>query len=104
MLQQKVSAQTPTQEQLGGYAPESEDGPQALIAWRSAAYGTYASCLAATLSIKNPDEKKQPLSRDMSLESFLDLPDRLTKLWENAVRQCNPQWYTWMEPLTKEGE
>lgn len=57
---------------------------------------TYPACVAGTVEIENLDpEKPNSLSLEVLNEgsdTFLDLPDALVIIWENAVLEVNPHW------------
>jgi hypothetical protein len=60
----------------------------------------YPSCAAATTNIENGDAAVQKLKLPMTYREFLDLPDKLVEMWEQAVFALNPHWV----PFSEQGE
>lgn len=66
---------------------------------------TYPACVCSIDKIENLDPAKKELSPDISIEDFLELPDALVMIWEQAAYDANPHWLPRIKPLPgKEGE
>lgn len=62
---------------------------------------TYPVCIAATTMIENPDAKKpMQLQLPLTLAEFMNLPDGLAYVWEEAALRVNPHW----SPRAQTGE
>lgn len=46
---------------------------------------TYAACVCSVAEVENLDP-------DISIDDFLELPDELVLLWEDAAYRANPHW------------
>lgn len=53
---------------------------------------TYSPCIAATVEIRNLEGAGMKLSKDISPEEFLELPEALVLLWENGTLEINSHW------------
>lgn len=66
---------------------------------------TYPACVCSVDKIENLDPTKKELSPDISIEDFLELPDALVMIWEQAAYEANPHWLPRVKPLPgKESE
>lgn len=65
---------------------------------------TYPPCVAATVEIKNLEGAEVELSKDISPEDFLELPEALVMQWESGVLEINPHWIFRSAKEVKAGE
>lgn len=77
---------------------------------RLVSFYTYPACIAATTSVDNlksytgADGKKHPftdgkeLAADIPFDEFLELPEALVVLWEEAALELNPHWMPRFQP------
>lgn len=65
---------------------------------------TYPACVCSVDKVENLDPKKEQLSADISVEDFLELPDALVFIWEEAAYELNPHWVPRLTPRTPKEE
>ena len=78
------------------YADERErrKGGSSPTPWPNAAVATitYPAAIAATVTVVNKEGSKKALPPEPTPEEWLDLPESLTFLWEQAALALNPHW------------
>lgn len=60
----------------------------------------YPTCICSVDSIENRDPGKKQLSQYLTAEEFLELPEALVILWEEAAYRANPHWEPRLAPQT----
>ncbi len=97
---------------------KGEDLPEPTVqnlAIRVIRFFTYPACLAATASIENPksytdaDDKSHPfvgkkLVPEVTLEEFMELPEAMVLMWEEAAYELNPHWVPQLRPVEPKEE
>lgn len=71
-------------------ARDAEVQSNPLMMWT--AFRALPDCLGATIKIRNLDESKTQLSDEITFAEFLELPEAMIILWQEATYECNPQW------------
>jgi hypothetical protein len=83
-------------------ARDAEVQSDPLMMWT--AFRALPDCLGATVEIRNLDKEKQQLSTELSFDEFLELPDALIIMWQEAAYECNPHWVGKTEKEDESGE
>lgn len=79
-------------QQLCELKAQEKAGKSADLMTRAVATLTYPACMAATAEVRNLDVNKKQLKKKLTLDEFMELPDALVYLWEDAAFQLNPHW------------
>ena len=81
---------------------DAEISSDPLMMWT--AFRALPDCLGATVEIRNLDESKQSLSAELSFDEFLDLPEALIQMWQEATYAVNPHWLPRLREEDESGE
>jgi len=68
---------------------------------------TYPNIVAGTRSVTNLDDAGSKLPEDiddLTFEELLELPERLIRIWEDAILELNPHWMPNVELASREDD
>lgn len=119
IIQERLGRETVKAVAEGGETPLTAPTPTLdTLTHRLVSFYTYPACIAATTAIDNlksytdtsgkehPFTSDKELLADIPFEEFLELPEALVVMWEEAAYELNPHWGPQfnLRPKAKESE
>ena len=91
-MKSSIKRQVLVGKQAALLAKRKEEGESVPVHYRYYALQTLPQLFGSTVEIVNAKDAKQKLPDEMDIDEFMELPEALVALWQEAALGVNPHW------------